>query len=230
MKIFLFTLWCFIALTSQTFTQTNNDPFSVTWNLNNLDNIEGNQATIFGEPVVVKSGEYEKAIKFDGIDDGLLVKSNPLEGAESFTIEVIFKPDSSYPGNIEQRFVHIQDPANNNRRVLIELRLTEGNQWYLDTFIKSDTSSLTLVRETALHKVGEWHHAVLVYENGVMTHYVNGKKELSGKINYLPITNAFTSIGTRMDQRSWFKGVIALLKVTHKALSPEDFIGTKAMN
>ena len=216
-------LSCFVIVVSHVFAQEKGKFNTVEWNINNTENIAGYKTSKQGSPTIVETKDYGSVIHFNGDNTGLLVENNPLEGAENFTVEVIFKPDSTYPENVEQRFVHIQDPSYNNRRVLIELRMTEGNKWYLDTFIKADTTELTLVSPENLHPAGEWAHAALVYKNGIMTHYVNGKKEISGEVKYLPITNAFTSIGTRMNHISWFKGMIAVLKVTHKALSPDEF-------
>jgi hypothetical protein len=205
------------------FALNTDDVFSVTWNINNVDSIDGNATAKLSEPVVIDT-EYGPAVWFDGIDDGLIVVSNPLEGATAFTAEVIFKPDSSYPDNEAQRFIHIQNPTSDNRRILIELRLTQDHQWYLDTFIKSELSSLALMDENLVHPVGEWYHAAMIYENRMMKHYVNGIEELSGEVDFLPISNGYTSIGTRMNKRSWFKGTIRILKVTHRVLSPDEFL------
>ena len=64
----------------------------------------------------------------------------------------------------------------------------------------------------------------MVYDSGVMKSYVDGKEQLSGKVDFQPISDGHTSLGTRMDQRSWYKGGIKILKITHRALSPEKFI------
>ena len=199
------------------------DVSKLMWQIDNVDSIDGHTTAILGEPVVVKTSQG-KAVQFDGINAGLLVHANPLEDATAFTVEVVFRPDSSYPDNQAQRFVHIQNPGNDDRRILIELRLTEDHQWYLDTFIKSEISEKALANQAALHPVGDWYHAALVYENKLMTHYVNGKQELSGEVDFSSITGGNTSLGTRMDKRSWFKGAIRFLKVTHKALSPDEFM------
>ncbi len=222
--------WVLIFLLSGSMLsgQDPGNAFSTMWNINSVDSVAGFPAIKSDSPQVIDSDKYGKVVWFDGIDDGLVVESNPLEGATNFTAEVIFKPDSSWPENEEQRFIHIQDPTNNDRRILIELRLTDNHQWYLDTYIKSEVSSRALKLETALHPVGQWYHAALVYDNRSMKHFVNGIEEISGEVDYLPINNAFTSIGTRMDQRSWFKGAIAILKVTHTALTPDKFINNVA--
>ncbi|MBD3290917.1 LamG domain-containing protein [candidate division KSB1 bacterium] len=195
---------------------------SRTWNINSLDSIAGNPVIKLGEPAVIRTKQGQ-AVQFDGINDGLIVKANPIGDALSFTIEVVFRPDSSFPKNKEQRFIHFQNPDNENRRVLIETRLTQDNKWFLDTFIMSEQSSRTLYAKQHLHPIGRWYHAALVYENNTMKHYVNGLEEMSGEVDYLPIEGGNTSIGVRMNQVYWFKGAIQMLKVTPRALSPAEF-------
>ena len=179
------------------------------WQLKSLKAIGGHKAAIIGKPSIVKAAGGGKAIAFDGVDDGLLVDANPIAGATAFSVEVKFKPYPAYPDNIEQRFLHIQDPDNPNRRILIELRLNDKQQWYADFFMRTDSASLTLVDPTKTHPVNEWATITLKYKNGSMKGYVNGVEEVAGGITYMPISpNAKTSIGTRMDKRSWFKGEI----------------------
>jgi hypothetical protein len=195
---------------------------TIIWSIDNVNRLGGNDVTKLGDPHV-ETFDNGNGVYFDGVDDGLIVDANPLEGTTSFTVELIFKPDSSYPGNIEQRFIHIQNPANEDRRILLELRLTDDHQWYLDIFINSELSSLALMDDKLRHPVNKWYHVAMVYDNGVMISYVNGKKQLSGTVDYLPISGAKTSIGTRMNLYSWFKGCIKELRVTHRALSAEEF-------
>ena len=226
MKFFLITsvlTFIFVFFLQQTFAQEGDSTLSVTWNINNVESIEGHPTSKLGDPQVQDVSDVT-AVWFDGIDDGLIVDSNPLEGTTSFTVEVLFKPDSSFPNNEAQRFIHIQNPNDDNRRILIELRLTDDHHWYLDTFIKSELSSLALMDEKQRYPVNEWYHAAMVYDNGVMTSYVDGIEQLSGEVDFLPISGGKTSIGTRMNLRSWFKGSIRTLKVTHRALVPEEFM------
>ncbi len=195
-----------------------------TWNLDSLDNIGGHKTEKIGEPKLEKTSKGDSVI-FDGIGSGLIVHSNPLRNAEAITIEIIFNPaNSSSPNNIEQRFVHFQNLKNENSRILIELRLTKDNQWFLDTFIKSDDAALTLYAEKYPHPLDQWHHVALVYENGIMKHFVNQVEEMSGNVNYVPIEAADTSIGMRINKVSWFKGAIKTLRVSDKALSPSEFL------
>lgn len=126
-------------------------------------------------------------------------------------------------------FFHLRSGENDTRRILIELRLLSNNRWSLDTFIKSENSSRTLLDTINFsHPVNEWRHVALTYKNGIMNHYVNGKHELSGKVNYLPIENGQISIGARQDPRSWFKGMIKLVKFSNHVLEPSEFINIMA--
>ncbi len=195
---------------------------SVVWTFDRTDSIGGHPTLKLGDPVVIATPDGE-AVYFDGIDDGLIVQANPVGDAAAFTIETVFKPDSSYPNNREQRFIHIQNPVNENRRILMELRLIPNQQWFLDTFIKSDSSSLALFAKDFPHPLGSWQHAALVYQNGTMRHYLNGREEMSGLVQYLPIEGGATSIGVRMNRLFWFKGALRMLKITRQALPPAEF-------
>lgn len=192
---------------------------TILWNINRLDSIGGFPVTLFGNPKLIDT-EEGKAVEFDGIDDGILINSNPLAGATEFTIEVVFRP---YSGGLEeQRFVHIEQ--DNDNRALIELRSTTDNNWFLDTFIKSGTSNKTLYAEGYKHETEQWWHACLVYKNGIMTHYVDGEEEMSGSVDFAEVTSGNTSLGVRQNLVSWYKGAIKTLKITHKALTPEEFL------
>jgi hypothetical protein len=213
-----------MTLTDRQIAKQNlRDAMSVVWNLDRLGDIGGHSTTKLGQPVLAET-PFGRGIIFNGIEDGLIVRSNPLDSAAAFTIEIIFWPDFSEPMNVEQRFLHIQNPDNENRRVLIELRHAANNEWFLDTFIKSEESSCTLYADAFRHRAGNWYHAALVYENGTMKHYVDGREELSGRVKYVPIESGHTAIGVRMNRRFWYKGAIRTIKVTRCALPPGEFL------
>ncbi len=192
---------------------------SMVWQLDNLDSIDGHSPSVLGEPVVVES-PLGKAIQFDGEDDALVFDLNPLAGASAFTLEVVFRPDAG--GEPEQRFIHMEEV--DDHRVLVETRLTPDGHWFLDTFLKSGDSDCTLYAKQFLHPVGEWFHAVLVYESGRMRHYVNGAKELEGTVNFQPMAGGRTSVGSRLNRVYWFKGAVKEISVTPQALSPAEFV------
>jgi hypothetical protein len=102
--------------------------------LKSLKKTGGHYIEVFGTgpdgdkgPEIVKT-DRGKAIQFDGIDDRLLVDFNPIGDSKEFTIEVVFKPYPAYDISNAPRFIHIQDPGDAlNKRVMIELRLTQNN-------------------------------------------------------------------------------------------------------
>ena len=103
------------------------------WNIDNLDAIGGHAVTVLGNPAVIETAQGQ-AVEFDGEDDGIVLDVHPLTGAEAFTVEVIFRP---YPyGLTEQRCFHMQENGS-DARVLFETRLTDDDQWFLDTFVQS---------------------------------------------------------------------------------------------
>ena len=201
--------------------------YSETWELDNLDSIGGHPVSYLGDPVVVHT-EIGDAIAFDGVGDQLLVDANPIGEAPEFTVEVVFWPEACYPENTAPRFVHIQDPEDpQNKRVMIELRLTPLNHCYLDGFMLTDNDNLTLVADSLTHPTETWLHAAITYKEGVFTTYVNGVEELSGQVDYqdhILDSVGKTSLGARMNENSWFRGKIRTLRVTRKALTPGEFL------
>ncbi|RPI24295.1 MAG: LamG domain-containing protein [Acidobacteria bacterium] len=200
-------------------SDSSGDSKPALWELDNLTQVGGHPVTVLGQPEVI-STPGGKAILFDGKDDALIVDSNPLAGLDRFTVEVIFRPDPG--GEKEQRFLHMQ--ATETRRALIETRLTGENEWFLDTFLKSDTSERTLQAKQALHRLGAWYHAALVYDGVRMRHYVNRQLETKGPVYFPPLEGGQTSIGCRLNRVFWFKGAIRTVRVTPAILDPTDFL------
>lgn len=188
---------------------------STTWKINNLQKIGKQRTELLGNPKLIQN-----AIEFDGIDDGIFLDTNPIEGFSTFTIEAIFRPD--FGGAKEQRWFHIEQTELESR-VLLETRLV-GDEWFVDTFMKSGENRLPLLAENFKHKLGEWYHVALVYDGKEMSHYVNGKFEMSGKIDFKPMKKGKTSLGVRQNKVYWFKGAIRKVKFTNKALTPDKFM------
>lgn len=201
--------------------------YSELWVLDNLEIIGGHEVSVLGNPQVAET-DLGNAIEFDGNADQLIINSNPIDTAKEFTVELIFKPFACYPDNIEPRFVHIQgtnDPQ--EKRVMMELRVNKNNECYLDGFMKTDTENLTLIDETLVHPTEVWHHAAITYKQGTFTTYFNGEKEVSGTVNYskeIIKPEGKTSLGARMNNRAYYKGMMKVLKVTHTVLDPAGFM------
>jgi glucuronoarabinoxylan endo-1,4-beta-xylanase len=209
-------------------------PNSEVWELRSLKKTGGHRIVVFGTspdtdqgPKIVKT-DRGKAILFDGIDDRLLVDSNPIGDSKEFTVEVVFKPYPAYDISNAPRFIHIQDPGDTmSKRVMIELRLTQDNKWYLDGFMLTDAGELTLSDSNLTHPVGEWFHVAVTYKDNTFTTFINGIQEESGYVSFkqeLINETGKVSIGGRMDQRNYYCGLVKTLKITHSALEPGDFL------
>jgi hypothetical protein len=193
---------------------------STTWKLDDLKKIGGHKIEILGQPKVIKA-EKAGAIEFDGIDDGIFIETNPLAGANAFTVEAWFRPDADGPA--EQRWLHVEDLENVESRAMLETRVSK-DLWFLDTFLKSGDNRLPLYAENFKHPTGRWYHVALVYDGTELRHYIDGTLELSGKIAMKPFGRGRVSIGVRQNKVYWFKGAVRKVRFSHSALKPDQFL------
>jgi hypothetical protein len=186
----------------------------IVWRVDDTRRVAGRSVERLGEPTVGDS-EVGKAVSFDGVGNALVLDVNPLQGWERFTVEVLLRPAAGGPA--EQRLLHIQEDATDNR-LLVETRVTPEGRWYLDTFLKSGESRKTLARPDALHPAGHWHWVALVYDGGEMRHFVDGEQEAAAALVFAPLGPGRTSIGARLNRVSWFKGAIREIRLHPRAL------------
>lgn len=171
-----------------------------------------------GTPGTLKC-KYGEAVTFNGSSDGIFLESMPLAGLEQFTVELIFQPQSG--GNLEQRFFHCGEVQGD--RVLLELRAIPAG-WYSDAFIKTGDDQLALIDPALLHPFDNWYHLAYLNDNGKFSVYVNGKKELEGFVKAATLKSGNTSLGMRQNEVSWFRGAIYKIRISPKALRPQDFL------
>jgi hypothetical protein len=186
------------------------------WTLDNLSATGGHPVAVIGTPRVVDSAKG-RAVEFNGTSDGLLIDANPLEGLERFTVAVVFEPAAG--GAEEQRFLHFEETGTGNR-ALVELRTLPARSWTLDTFLRHNDASLTLIDRARAHPMGRWHVATLTFDGTSMTHYVDGVREAGGQVAFRPLGPGRTSIGVRRNLVSWFKGRIREVRITPAVVVP----------
>jgi hypothetical protein len=191
--------------------------------LSKLLRSDSSHVTVAGNPRILNC-PYGKAVRFDGVADGIFLDTNPLKELDQFTIEVLFWPDPEGPG--EQRFVHMGEVDAD--RVMIETRLTPERHWYLDTFVKSAGPPCILTDKGKTHPAGKWYHIAVSVGNGKVDTYVSGVHELSGSVKYSPFKSGKMAVGVRMNQVSWFKGAIWKIRVTPKCLAPTEFLNVES--
>ena len=191
----------------------------IDWELTSLESVGGNKTTLVGSPRL-NDAPNGKAVEFNG-ESGLFLDVNPLAGLKQFTAEVVFQPSAA--GAKEQRFLHFQENDSENR-LLFEIRLTDDNRWFLDTFIKSGDGNYTLYAEKFPHPIGPWYHAAVVMDGTTMRHYVNGIEEMATPIKFAPQIEGRTSIGVRINKVSWYTGAVRRVRITPRALTPNEFL------
>jgi hypothetical protein len=176
-------------------------------------------ATIVGTPQLVPSF-WGSAVSFDGTGDGIFLDHDPLEGLESFTIEVIMKPYGDGPA--EQRYLHFGDPTRN--RVMMETRVTTDRKWYHDVYVSSNAGGVALIDPQLLHDTDRWYHVALVFDRGEFALLVNGLEELAGEIEFTPHLPGRSSIGVRLNELFWYRGEFQRIRISDRALTVADFL------
>jgi hypothetical protein len=191
------------------------------WVVDNLKSVGGNAVSVEGSPRVVDT-DKGRAVAFNGASDGIVLDVNPVEGMTSFTIEALFRPDAD--GAPEQRFFHIQESDRENR-VLLETRVPAGKgTWYGDTYIHIGKKGTALNDPKLTHPTAAWHTLALVFDGKRMAQYVDGVKELAGGVAFQPMGRGRTSIGMRINKVHWFKGVVREVRISPRALAPEELL------
>ena len=195
------------------------DRRSEVWQFDSIAKIGGHAATAEGHPRVIVT-PAGKAVEFGGVDDALFLDVPPLAGAETFTWEVIFRPDAG--GAAEQRFFHFQENGTETR-MLFEIRVIDG-KWCLDSYAQSGTESKALMDRGKLHTLAVWHHAAAVYDGRQYRNYVDGVLEGAAEVHLAPQGAGRTSVGTRINRRDYFKGAVLAARMTNRALPVSEFL------
>ncbi len=185
---------CVVARSQETAKQ-------VTWRFDNRASVGGHAAKVLGHPQVIDT-PMGKAVSFNGVDDALFFDVHPLSGAETWTWEMIFKPDAD--GRPEQRIFHLQsiDPATGSdvaeERMLFEIRIVKG-EWCLDSFATSGGQRLPLLNCEKRYPFGRWYRVTTVYDGKMLKNYVGDELQGEGEVHLAP-TAAGAVVGGRTNQ------------------------------
>jgi hypothetical protein len=195
------------------------------WLFNQTSTIGGLATQVLGHPVVIET-PLGKAVQFNGVDDALFVAEHPLAGAETWTWEVIFRPDED--GAAAQRFFHLSvlDPATGkdvDDRLLFEIRIVKG-QWCLDSFATAGGQSKTLLNCEKLHPLGKWYRVTAVYDGTTLRNYVGDELQGEGSVHLVPQRPGHSSVGVRINLKDHFKGAIYEARFTRRALTADEFL------
>lgn len=188
----------------------------VIWQLTRTDQIGSSVPEVIDAPKPLTGAIA--AISFNGTSDGLLVPANPLAGCSKFTVEMLISPESG--GGEEQRFFHAEDTA--GTRALLELRVLPGGQWCLDSFLCAGKARCALLDRKKTHPLDKWHWVAMAYDGETLTSFVNGVREMTGKVAIPAMKDGRVSLGVRQNKVSWFKGAIREVRFHSSALTTEQ--------
>ncbi len=193
----------------------------ITWRFDNLQRVGGLTAEVEGSPALIET-PAGKAVRFDGKDDALFVNWHPLHGAETFTVEAIFRPDG---GAFEQRWLHLaHEPQDGSQasRILFEIRVENG-EWYLDAFATGPGYKHTLIFPEKRFPVGRWYHVAQTFDGTTYRAYVDGVLQGEAPLAYKPQGPGRSSVGVRINRVNYFNGAIHEARFTPRALDPAEF-------
>ena len=206
----------FFALFSFT-TYSQAEQSEVTWIITDL--LEAKEGiSVVGNPNIIDS-PFGKAVHFNGKEDGILLEEMPLRNLSEFSVEMLIRFDAG--GNHEQRYFHTGSVRED--RLLLEMR-SNMDTWYLDGMVETGGNWVVLMSPEYVHPFSQWYHIAFTVKKGEQITYVNGNKELEGKIDFTPISEGATSIGVRQNRVSWFQGAIYSIHITNRVLKPDEFI------
>jgi len=196
-------------------------PGQTRWVFDRLSDIGGVETLVEGDPVLVDS-PYGKAVRFDGVDDRLVIARHPLAGMGQFTFEALFRPEG---GAFAQRWFHLneEDPAPgaapSATRILFEIRAKDG-AWSLDAFATGPGYKQTLLFPDKTFPIGPWYWVAQSYDGKTYRSFVNGALQGEAEIAYTPQGAGRSSVGARMNKIDYFKGAVREARFTPWALAP----------
>ncbi len=68
------------------------------------------------------------------------------------------------------------------------------------------------------------YHVAMVYDGREFRNYVDGVLENAGEVRLAPQGQGHSSAGVRINLRDYFKGAIAVSRMTRRPLAPEEFL------
>ncbi|WP_185976806.1 LamG-like jellyroll fold domain-containing protein [Catenovulum sediminis] len=210
------------ALTSMAIGSPSVDSDSECWRLAHFLNITQSNIEIVGSPK--KSSDKDSALVFNGINDRLFITKSPVHNYTGFTIEMEVHPYAFSEKNSEPRLLHFESTEDGNKRITMEMRITEDNNWYFDAFLKNGKEGLTLVDPNKLHATERWYNVAITYDGHWFSTWVQGKKELSQSFYFNGLGEHITgSVAARLNKVHWFKGEIGQICYSNRVLSASQF-------
>jgi hypothetical protein len=183
------------------------------WVIDNTTSIGGFTTTVMGAPTVTAL-DAGTAVCFDGNQDGLLLGTNPIQGMQRFTIEVLVFPE--FTGSADTRLIQITD--SNNLRLVMGMRSVASGNWHALVTFSGSGPATTIEDSNAPHPSNQWYWLTVTYDGQTASVYVNGALENSRNLAFGPMAAGSASLATRPNGQYNFPGCMRDVKFFASAL------------
>jgi len=222
MRLFSAILCAILLTGAQGALAAGNASDSKLWTFGRLDKVGGVAAHPEGAPQIIQT-PAGPAVQFDGVKDALFVDEHPLAGAETWSVEAVFRPDG---GAFEQRWMHLAevDPKtgeDTGARFLFEMRVV-GDRWYLDAFTHGEGYHLPMMATDKTYPLGRWYRVAMTYDGKIFRSYVDGALQMEMPLVFKPQGPGHSAFGTRINRVNYFHGAVFSARFTRHALTPEQ--------
>ena len=75
-----------------------------------------------------------------------------------------------------------------------------------------------------MHPLGQWYRVTAEYDGKMLRNYVGDELQSEAELHLTPQGPGHSSIGTRINQRDYFKGAVFEARFTPRALELEEFL------
>ncbi|MBN2094959.1 MAG: DUF2341 domain-containing protein [Candidatus Aenigmarchaeota archaeon] len=200
----------------------------------------GNNGTFkgTGEPAWTTDGRFGSALKFDGVDDYVVVGEDKLDNSSQGTAEAWIKLEGLTAASY--KILGYGGDADNSGVFGLEIRNTGGNCYFGFVDREGPATDLDITRGSTVLTTEVWYHVVWWSNGTVWRLYVNGKEETLTDINgdgkndgdwFADVNTvgspSYTSIGAVFWDRAWLdfiNGTIDDVRIYNRSLTAEEIM------
>ena len=188
---------------------------TINWVVDNTTSIGGITPTVLGSPTVTAM-DAGTALCFDGTQDGLLLATNPIQGMQRFTIEMLVYPE--FTGTEDSRLIHMGGTSATSPRLVVQMHANASGTWHALIGFYSAGTQTDIEDTTYNHPSNQWYWLAVTYDGQTARVYVNGVLENSSTFTFNPMAASSTSLATRQNGQYFFPGCMRDVEFFNSAL------------
>jgi flagellin-like protein len=203
--------YAFINILKENFTASSLNTITYEGNVSNIT-----QSTLkYVQDIGWVDGKFDKAIKFDGVDDYIDISdADSLDLSSEFTIEAWINPATV---NVFWNLILHKGAGVSAGQYAYYLRLTNNKI----TFTISNDTAADELSGTKTYNVNSWYHVVAVSSSTALTVYQNGVFDKNMSRTVIPLNSA-SSLKVGRGYNYFFNGIIDEVRIYNRALREEE--------